>query len=101
MTKKMAFRSFLIAWIFLNLFFSPPTLWGEILQYENQTINSIEIYVHAGSDVIADTNANITRLRTRQGGLFSQADFDEDLKILSEDYDRVEPYVENEIIKYR
>ena len=34
------------------------------------------------------------RLKTKQGSLFSQTDFDEDLRNLSKDYDKVEPKVD-------
>lgn len=36
----------------------------------------------------------IPKIKTKQGTLFSQADFDEDLRTLSKDFDRVEPIVE-------
>ena len=36
----------------------------------------------------------IPKIKTKQGMLFSQADFDEDLRTLSKDFDRVEPIVE-------
>lgn len=90
MTKKISF-------IFLLLFaFISPihSIFGQILQYENQTIEKVEIIVHTRSGTITDTNALLTRLSTQQGKLFSQEEFDDDLKILAQDYDRVEPYVE-------
>lgn len=93
MTKKFPF---LIACFLMTFFPMLQCLWGQVLQYENQTIGKVEIFVHSSTGIISDTNANITRLRTQQGRLFSQADFDEDLKILAQDYDRVEPYVEND-----
>ncbi len=33
-------------------------------------------------------------MTTREGGFFTQADFDNDLKILSHEYDKVEPRLE-------
>ena len=66
------------------------------MQYENQTIEKVEIIVHTRSGMISDTNAILTRLRSQQGRLFSQEDFDEDLKILAQDYDRVDPSVETD-----
>lgn len=92
MTKKFPF---LIVCFLMTFFPSFLGLWGQVLQYENQTIGKVEIFVHSSTGIISDTNANITRLRTQQGRLFSQADFDEDLKVLAQDYDRVEPYVES------
>ena len=75
----------------MTFFHSFLGLWGQVLQYENQTIGKVEIFVHTSTGIISDTNANMTRLRTQQGRLFSQADFDEDLKVLAQDYDRVDP----------
>ncbi len=69
-------------------------IFGQIIQYENQTIDKIELIVHTRSGTIVDTDAILTRLSTQQGRLFSQAEFDEDLKILAQDYDRVDPSVE-------
>jgi outer membrane protein insertion porin family len=66
---------------------------GQILQYENQTIEKVDIIVHTRPGVVADTHAILTRLSTQPGKLFSQAEFDEDLKVLAQDYDRVDPYV--------
>ena len=80
----------------MTLFSPPLSLWGQSLQYENHMISKLEIFVHTNTGIIMDTNANITRLRSQQGRLFSQADFDEDLKVLAEDYDRVDPSVETD-----
>ena len=90
MTHKIPF---LLACFIMVLFPSVHTLYGQLYQYENQTIGKVEIFVHSSTGVISDTNANITRLRSQNGRLFSQADFDEDLKVLAQDYDRVEPNV--------
>lgn len=63
-------------------------------QYENQVIEKINIIVHTKTGTVQDTYSILNRLRTQNGRLFSQADFDDDLKVLSQDYDRVEPSVE-------
>lgn len=68
--------------------------FGQNTQYENQIIEKIEINLHTSSGTTSDTDAISKRLRAKEGGLFSQADFDEDLKILAGDYDRVNPQVE-------
>jgi outer membrane protein insertion porin family len=91
MTKKI---SHLFALLLLILFYPIHPVFGQILQYENQTIEKIEIIVHAHSGTVTETNSVLTRLSSQQGKLFSQADFDEDLKILAQDYDRVDPSVE-------
>jgi outer membrane protein insertion porin family len=93
MTKNISHLFALLLFSFLSLI---HPLFGQILQYENHTIEKIEIIVHTRSGTITDTNAILTRLRTQQGKLFSQADFDEDLKVLAQDYDRVDPSVETD-----
>ena len=75
------------------LAFLPQHLLGQILQYEDQMIEKVEVIVHTRSGTICDTSSILNRLRTKQGGIFSQADFDEDLKTLAQDYDRVEPSI--------
>lgn len=86
--KKFPFIIFLLA-------FPLHLAFGEILQYENQIIENVEIILHTKSGDVTDTNSPLlTRLRNQKGRIFSQTDFDEDLKILSQDYDRVEPHVD-------
>lgn len=91
MTKQIP----LLIALFL-LAFLPYPLSGQTLQYENQVIEKVDIIFHAKSGDSCDTQSIINRLRTKQGGVFSQADFDEDLKILAQDYDRVDPSVESD-----
>lgn len=74
----------------------PQHISGQVLQYENQVIDKVELIVHTRSGSVCDTNSVLSRLRIRQGGIFSQADFDEDLKVLAQDYDRVDPSVQSE-----
>lgn len=78
------------------LCFSFSPLTAEMLQIENQKIDHVEVLVHTKSGVIYDTNNIITRLRIQEGGVFSQADFDEDLKTLAQDYDKINPNVKIE-----
>lgn len=78
---------------FILLAFLPQHVLGQMLQFENQIVEQVDIIVHARSGVICDTNSILNRLRTKQNRVFSQADFDEDLKILAQDYDRVDPQV--------
>lgn len=89
MTKNM---SYITLFLFIFLSFTQFS-FGQSLQYENQIIEGVEIIVHTRTGTISDTNAILSRLRTQEGRLFSQADFDEDLKILAQDYDRLEPCV--------
>lgn len=90
MTKKFLFACS----IFLCAFLYFPSIFSQAIQYENQVIEKVEIIVHTRLGVIFDRNAVLARLSTKEGGLFSQADFDEDLKVLAQDFDRIDPRVE-------
>ena len=66
--------------------------FGQSLQYENQIIEKIEIVgVNLPAGVSFDNAAVTSRIKTRKGDLFSQNEFDNDLKILAKEFDRVEP----------
>jgi outer membrane protein insertion porin family len=75
-------------------FFLFNFLSAQLLQFENQVIEKIDIAIHTSAGEICDNNAILARMATKQGGVFSQIQFDEDLKALSLDFDRVEPVVE-------
>lgn len=68
-------------------------LFGQSLQYENQKIEKIDIIIQGPCENF-DPLIILNRIRTRQGDFFSQLDFDNDLKTLSQDYDRIEPSFE-------
>lgn len=87
MSKKTVFAFYFL----FSLFFHAT--YGQIVQYENQIIDNIDVVIHTRSGTLTDNSALLTRLRTKQGGFFSQTDFDEDLKTLSQDFDRVDPQV--------
>ena len=70
------------------------SLSAQILQFEDQLIKKMDVIVHSRSGVICDKNNLLNCLSTKQGGIFSQATFDEDLKTLAQDYDRVDPSVD-------
>jgi len=63
--------------------------------YETMRINKIEVSFGKAEDKEQE-EAVIARMKTRVGNYFSQNDFDEDLKVLSQEYDRVEPALEVE-----
>ena len=84
MTKTICYALSLICALLLN------PIYGQVLHYEDQIIESITIVVHT-QDGSIDSKAILARLGTNEGGFFSQAEFDEDLKVLANDYDRVEP----------
>lgn len=72
---------------------NPFLLFGQAFQYENQEIEKIEIAIQGPCENF-DNNIILSRIKTRQGDFFSQADFDNDLKTLAQDYDRIEPIFE-------
>jgi outer membrane protein insertion porin family len=63
-------------------------------QMENQLVEKIDVVLHTTSGSISDSRAILARMSTKQGGFFSQTDFDEDLKTLTQDFDRIEPSIE-------
>lgn len=76
--------------IFILCCFLSPSLTAQI-QYENQVVEKINVIFNASSGTEVDSEAIISRLKTRKGDVFSQTVFDADLKTLAQDYDRVEP----------
>lgn len=86
-------NSFLKSLIVFCLLIS-VSAYGQILQYENHEISNITIIVHTQVGDVCDSKAVLARILTKEGGFFSQNDFDEDLKTLSQDFDRIEPVVE-------
>ncbi|MDF2577926.1 MAG: omp85 [Chlamydiales bacterium] len=87
MTKALAYLFSVIALL------TSPLLMADLPQYEDKQVERIEIEPlnsSAGSAAF-DSNAIRTHLRTQVGSLFSQENFDADLKSLSEQFDRVEP----------
>ena len=81
--------------LFLNLFIF-TFVEGQVLQYENQKVDKIEVILHTQNGIVMDSQAVTTRMTTKVDGFFSQAEFDEDLKNLATDYDRIEPAIEME-----
>ncbi|MBS0654327.1 MAG: outer membrane protein assembly factor BamA [Verrucomicrobia bacterium] len=61
---------------------------------EHSRVQKITVEVIGGGESNAQEVAIMSRLKTKEGVLFSQEDFDEDLKILSRDYDRIEPQIQ-------
>lgn len=76
---------------FLFLLF-PFFAFSQVL--ENHIIDKIQIVVHTTSGTTTDNKAILGRMKTKKGNLFSQTDFDEDLKNLAQDFDRIEPSIE-------
>lgn len=63
--------------------------------YESKTVSAIDVQMeNLPPDASFDPKAVLSKLNTKVGDPFSQLVFDSDLKTLSEEYDRVEPYVD-------
>lgn len=82
---------FLAIFIFIinTLNFYP--LFGQTPQYENKVIEKIEVIINAPSGCAFDIKTVLSRIKTKEGDLFSQNEFDNDLKILAQEFDKVEP----------
>lgn len=89
MIKHSPLAFFLVLYICFT-----QALWGQSLQFEHQVIKRIDIVVHTQGGTICDSQAILSRMATKQGGFFSQFQFDNDLKTLAQDFDRVDPVVE-------
>jgi outer membrane protein insertion porin family len=64
-------------------------------QYENKIVEKIDIVLsNISADANCETESIRSRLRTKQGGVFLQADFDSDLKKLVQDFDQIDPKIE-------
>lgn len=88
MTKKWNVIVYLLCLVFFN------SIFGQTLQFENRIVERIDVVVYNRSGAPSDQAAVLARLKTKQGGLFSQIEFDEDLKTLAQDFDRIEPVIE-------
>ncbi len=62
--------------------------------YEDKKVEKIDICIEkADPDVTYSIDTILKRMQTHEGDRFSQITFDTDLKMLSEEYDRIEPSV--------
>ncbi|MGE3954497.1 MAG: outer membrane protein assembly factor BamA [Parachlamydiales bacterium] len=77
----------------LLLLLFPLSLVAQLEPARTLPVEKIEITVHDSLSPTEEANAVRTKMKTKTGERFSQLDFDEDLKHLSEEYDRVEPRV--------
>lgn len=62
--------------------------------YEKRVVGEIDIVPETPEGVYFDSEKVKTFLRTRVGELFSQTQFDNDLKTLSSEYEKIEPSLE-------
>lgn len=66
-----------------------------IQSYENQVVGKIDVKIeNLAEDASFDRQTVLAKLRTREGDPFSQYVFDQDLKQLAQEYDRVEPKIQ-------
>ncbi|MES2274039.1 MAG: outer membrane protein assembly factor BamA [Chlamydiota bacterium] len=82
-------KSYLLLSILLSSM-TAPLLGAEL--YDEKKVNSIEIVIDSDAgDGSFDPKPILSRLKTKEGDDFSQLTFDEDLKTLASEYERVEP----------
>jgi len=81
----------------LGLFFCiiATSLFSQVDFFESLVVKHIQVnVVNAAPGTVVQTNPIVARMKTQTGKAFSQVDFDEDLKILAQDYADVDPIVE-------
>ncbi len=89
----MQLRHILLKLLATLCFITPQICFAE--QLDNKVIERIDVvFVNESSDSEYNAHNVLARLRSREGDIFSQTDFDNDLKILAQEYDHVEPEVE-------
>lgn len=76
--------------LLLTLLFLPLSA----AQFENQQIEQVKITGNVPTGCYFDEGLVLARMKTKQGDFFSQNVFDNDLKMLAAEYDRVEPSFE-------
>ena len=86
----------LLARLFLIFFLSAASsLTAQAFHYENLVIEKIDIApVNLPSNATFNERNVRSHMKTTAGDVFSQAVFDNDLKALAKDYDRIEPYID-------
>jgi len=82
--------------LFLLTVFAIPyvSLFCENATSDIESMRVENIIIEIGADSKSQQAVSIrARMKTKEGSLFSQADFDEDLKTLVQEFDRIEPEV--------
>jgi len=65
------------------------------LQYENQVIERLDVeMMNMPQGAVFDVNSVKARIKTKEGSQFYQTEFDNDLKNLARDFDRIEPILD-------
>ena len=69
---------------------------AQSVHFENQVIEQLDVVIENQPEgSCAEVQAILSRIKTRQGEHFSHLDFDNDLKTLARDYDRIVPQFES------
>lgn len=68
-----------------------PLIAAEL--YDDRKVSQVEIIVDSEDGSSFDSTTIQTRLKTQKGDNFSQLTFDSDLKLLADEYERVEPSI--------
>ena len=66
-----------------------PLMAAEL--YDDRKVSHIEVIIDSDGETYFDPAPILSRLKTQEGDDFSQLTFDNDLKTLADEYDRVEP----------
>lgn len=74
------------------LFATGPMCGNEF--YEEKRVSRIEMVIDAEGESYVDPRPALSRLKTQEGDEFSQVIFDQDLKALSQEYDKVDPLIQ-------
>jgi len=81
----------------LSLFFCffATSLFAQVDIFESLVVKHIQVnVVNAAPGTVMQTNPIVARMKTKVGKVFSQVDFDDDLKTLAQDYADVDPVVD-------
>lgn len=84
MTKRIVLSLLLTLFVYGGLTAAP-------VMYDNLPVEHVEIIVALPQEGTATSVQVRGRMKTREGDVFSQTEFDQDLKNLSSEYDRVDP----------
>lgn len=81
-------------YILCLLTLSLSNLCAAVLQYDSQIVEKINVeVVNQPEGETFDACSVTSRMTIYEGGLFSQVDFDNDLKTLAQEFDRVDPTI--------
>lgn len=89
MTRMLSLLAYLLTLL------APCAIFAQDAHFENRVIEEVNVvFIKEGTDTTYDGIQILSRIKTAEGGLFSQTEFDDDLKTLALEYDHVEPDIE-------